>query len=109
MDAILRRYGPMVAMALVAALGAGCRTPGPVIADAPSADMPRELVKVSLPDYRVEPPDVLQIDAVRAIPKPPYKAEPLDVLFLQLAAPLPNDPLVGLFSIETDGTINLGI
>jgi polysaccharide export outer membrane protein len=73
------------------------------------APVPKELVKTCMPDYRVEPPDILWIDAVRAIPKPPYKAEPLDVLFVSLANPLPTDPLTGLSSIETDGTINLGV
>ena len=73
------------------------------------APVPTELGKVCLPDYRVEPPDILLIEAVRAIPKPPYKAEPLDVLFVSLAEPIPNQPLTGLTSIETDGTINLGV
>src|SRR5207237_515115 len=69
---------------------------------------PRELNKVCLPDYRVEPPDILIIEAVRTIPKPPYRAEPLDVLYLHLAVPLPEEPLSGLFSIDPDGTVNLG-
>jgi polysaccharide export outer membrane protein len=73
------------------------------------ASVPRELEKVSLPDYRVEPPDILLLESVRAIPKPPYKIEPLDVLFVQLADPLPDRPLSGLVSVEPDGTINLGI
>ncbi len=75
----------------------------------PAADVPRELVKVSLPDYRVEPPDILLIEAVRAIPKPPYKAEPLDVLIVQLGNPIPDQPLSGPVTIEPDGTINLGV
>ncbi len=73
------------------------------------APVPKELSKVNLPVYRVEPPDILLIEAVRTIPKPPYKAEPLDVLFINLANPLPNEPLTGQISIETDGTINLGV
>ncbi len=73
------------------------------------APVPKELDKINLPDYRVEPPDILLIEAVRAIPKPPYKAEPLDVLFISLADPLPGQPLTGQIAIETDGTINLGI
>jgi polysaccharide biosynthesis/export protein len=73
------------------------------------APVPKELVKTCLPDYRVEPPDILLIDAVRAVPKPPYKAEPLDVLFVNLTNPLPGEPLMGLTSVESDGTINLGV
>jgi polysaccharide biosynthesis/export protein len=73
------------------------------------AQVPKELVKTCLPDYRVEPPDILLIEAVRAIPKPPYKAEPLDVLFISLTNALEKEPLTGLTSIESDGTINLGV
>jgi polysaccharide biosynthesis/export protein len=73
-------------------------------------DVPRELSKVNLPEYRVEPPDILLIEAVRAIPKPPYRAEPLDVLFVHLAnaLPPPNEQLSGPISVEPDGTIDLG-
>ncbi|MBN9520048.1 polysaccharide biosynthesis/export family protein [bacterium] len=95
-------------LVLWAALAAGClhgsRRNQPVV----PAPVPRELDKVTLPDYRVEPPDILVIEAVRAIPRPPYKAEPLDVLYLSLAAPLPNEPLAGLFSVDPDGTVNIG-
>jgi Polysaccharide biosynthesis/export protein len=73
------------------------------------APVPKELVKVCLPDYRVESPDILLIEAVRAIPKPPYKAEPLDVLFINLAAGFKENPLIGTSSVESDGTINLGV
>src|SRR5262249_20302890 len=50
----------------------------------PSGDspIPRELTKVTLPEYVVEPPDILLIDAVRVVPKPPYRIEPLDVLYI---------------------------
>jgi len=98
-----------VLVALAAALTAvGCQTPSrraPVIVP---ADAPKETEKVSLPDYRVEPPDILVIEASRTIPKPPYKAEPLDVLHLHLAAPLPNEPLTGLFNVDPEGTLTLG-
>jgi polysaccharide export outer membrane protein len=72
--------------------------------------VPKELNKATLPDYRIEPPDILLIEAVRAIPRPPYKAEPLDVLFIHLAKPLPppDPPLTGLISVDPDGTIDLG-
>lgn len=71
-------------------------------------EVPRELDMVSLPDYRVAPPDILLIEAIRAIPKPPYKVEPLDVLFLRLTPSLPDEPLSNLFTVDPDGTINLG-
>jgi polysaccharide export outer membrane protein len=74
----------------------------------PPADAPRELDKTTHPAYRVEPPDILLVEAYKGVPKPPHKVEPLDVLALQLADPLPNEPLNGQFSVDTDGTINLG-
>ena len=109
MNAIRMRVGPVMAILLATAWSGGCHgidSPQPSL---PPADVPRELVKVTLPDYRVEPPDILLIEAVRAVPKPPYKAEPLDVLFVQLPPAVPNEPpLSGTISVEPDGTINLG-
>src|SRR6478672_2451553 len=72
----------------------------------PSA--PRELTKVILPPYRIEPPDVLQIDAVRVIPKFPYKLRLLDSLVIQVTGALPDAPIGGTFVIEPSGAINLG-
>lgn len=107
----MTRLGKLAKAAFVlsaAFVTVGCQTPSrraPVVIP---ADAPKETEKVSLPDYRVEPPDILVIEATRTIPKPPYKAEPLDVLSLSLAAPLPNEPLSGLFTIELEGVITLG-
>ena len=33
----------------------------------------RELEKVSLPPYVIEPPDILTIEALRVVPKAPYR------------------------------------
>src|SRR5690349_15328149 len=73
----------------------GCRSLVPV---EPSA--PRELTKAILPPYRIEPPDVLQIDAVRVIPKFPYKLRLLDSLVIQVTGTLPDAPIGGTFVIE---------
>src|SRR5262245_55559448 len=80
-----------------------CRSNVPV---EPSA--PRELTKVVLPPYRIEPPDVLQIDAVRVIPKFPYKLRLLDSLVIQVTGTLPDAPIGGTYIIEPSGAINLG-
>src|SRR5262245_15818802 len=88
-------------------LNTGCVTchPDAVLCDG----VPRELDKVSLPEYVIEPPDVLLIDAVRLVPKPPYRIEPLDQLFIQ-AIPTPQtDPVGGIYPVEADGTVNLGL
>ena len=110
----IRGTSPL-AVALLAALAAGCHSvPWGKQPFEPPA-VPKELNKATLPEYRVEPPDILLIEAVRAIPKPPYKAEPLDVLFIDLADPPfknPNTqepiPLTGEVTVDPDGTIEFG-
>lgn len=107
---LVRRVRTFLGAAMIGVLGlaaAGCAT-GEVVRVPPVHDLPRELDKVSLPPYRVEPPDVLLIEAVKAVPKPPYKVEPLDVLAVHLANPIKEEPLSGLFTVDPDGTINLG-
>ncbi|MGE3779477.1 MAG: hypothetical protein AB7F89_19975, partial [Pirellulaceae bacterium] len=42
--------------------------------------MPRELAKTVLPQYVIEPPDILAIETIHAVPKPPYHLKSLDVL-----------------------------
>ena len=108
MIGIKTRTSLLLALVGGAVLSAGCHST--LLRKQPfiPPDVPKELSKVNLPEYRVEPPDILLIEAVRAIPKPPYRAEPLDVLFVSLAKPLPDEPLTGPISVEPDGTINLG-
>jgi polysaccharide export outer membrane protein len=73
-------------------------------------DLPRELNKVAMPPYRVEPPDVLVINALRVVPRPPYKIEPLDELTIQAppAQVLPNEPIGGTYAVGPDGSVDLG-
>lgn len=110
--ALVRRLVALCCAGLVGvtSIGAtGCLSgPGGVARQVPIHDLPRELDKVALPEYRVEPPDVLIIEAIKAVPRPPVKLEPLDVLFVHLSNPIKDEPLSGLFTIEPDGTINLG-
>jgi polysaccharide export outer membrane protein len=93
--------------------------PGPV-----NPDLPRELQKVSLPEYVIEPPDILLIDVVQAIPRAPYRISTLDVLYIEdnlPAPPLPPAPgqptapdplekirLSGNYSVQPGGLIDLG-
>ncbi len=42
--------------------------------------VPRELAKVAMPEYIIEPPDVLTIEAISLIPLQPYFLRPLDVV-----------------------------
>jgi polysaccharide export outer membrane protein len=70
--------------------------------------VPTELCKVSLPPYRLEPPDILVIDTLRMIPLPPYRIEPMDVLVVNVAQALPNQPISGTYGVTPDGLLNLG-
>jgi polysaccharide biosynthesis/export protein len=74
----------------------------------PPAEVPRELSKVAMPDYVIEPPDILMIDAVKVVPKSPYRIESLDLLAIQVPGALPEHPLGGQLIVEPGGTIDLG-
>jgi polysaccharide export outer membrane protein len=74
----------------------------------PIVDIPRELMKVNLPPYVIEPPDILLLDAVRVVPLPPYKINPLDQLLITATNTLPNEPISGIFPVEPEGTVKLG-
>ena len=70
--------------------------------------VPVELNKVSLPPYVVEPPDILFIDIIRVAPRPPYRLEALDQIQLQVAGTFTDQPIVGIFTVTPEGTVNLG-
>jgi len=72
------------------------------------APMPRELAKTALPEYVIEPPDILLIDAINIVPKPPYRVHTLDTLFVQVSGTLPEYPIDGVYSVESGGVINFG-
>ncbi len=75
----------------------------------PDLALPKELNKVSHPTYTLEAPDILFIEATRVIPLPPYKVQPLDALFLSASGAFPNEPILGIYPVEPDGTVNLGV
>jgi polysaccharide export outer membrane protein len=75
----------------------------------PEGDVPRELDKVTLPPYIIEPPDSLIIDAIRLVPLPPYRIEPMDQLVIQATGVLPNEPISALYPVDPDGTVNMGV
>ena len=109
----LSRAGvPAVVLATV--LGTGCASVPSVQppASCPDVNLPKELEKCSHPTYTVETPDILQINATRVIPLPPYRVEPLDQLYVAVQNTLtlmePEQRINGIYSIDPDGTINLG-
>lgn len=80
---------------LVPCLGAGCHSV-PVqqrIAEVAASQVPRELEKASYPPYRVEPPDILLIDAVNNIRPADALLRAGDQLSVRLANPEPLEPL----------------
>jgi polysaccharide export outer membrane protein len=94
--------GKLLVLSLLCGVGAGCccmRAP---------ADVPSEMNRVQLPEYRIAPPDVLVINALRVVPKPPYHIQTLDLLSIQVAPALPEQPIAGIYTVEPDGKVNLG-
>ncbi len=112
------------ACCLLALLGTtGCHSvtsvpasPGAVLAAAPGAptampfggEVPIEQSKVILPPYRIEPPDILFIDAVKVVPKAPYRISAQDTLQIRAAGTLADQPINGPFVVEPGGAIDLG-
>ena len=71
-------------------------------------DLPREKKKAILPEYRIEPPDVLSITAIRLVPKAPYKLQVGDTVVVQVIGTVPDAPINGEFSVQIGGILNLG-
>jgi polysaccharide biosynthesis/export protein len=95
----------------------GCRTTHPHHAMAsaaaecpPPVDMPRELNKVVLPTYVIQPPDILVIEAIHIVPRSPYDLRTGDVIavFVPPTQTLPDAPIAGPYPIQPGGMINLG-
>lgn len=82
-------------------------------------EIPRELKKVSLPDYVVEPPDILLIEVSRGQKLANAKIRPGELLNVRVGNTLPvdtfDDPVSRAFKqiddtyrVQPDGTINFG-
>ena len=77
-------------------------------AGGPAAEPPHELAMRPLPPYRIEPPDVLQIDLPTLVPLPPYRAAFYDVLTIHVSNALTDQPIDNYFRVEASGVVNLG-
>ncbi len=86
----------------------GCSGQKGVVRPTAPPMMPRELSKVVLPTYVIEPPDILTIDAISIAPKSPYHMKPLDSLTIQVLGVLPDLPIEGVFPIGPGGLVQLG-
>ncbi|MEM7312247.1 MAG: polysaccharide biosynthesis/export family protein [Planctomycetota bacterium] len=98
-------YGITQARERIAATGDASECNQPVD---PAQLPPAELSKMSLPTYRIEPPDILVIDAIRLVPKSPYYIQSLDILQIVVAGSLPEQPIAGQYQVEASGIVNLG-
>ena len=63
---------------------------------------------VSLPTYRVEAPDVLQIEVLKLVPRPPYRIDTYDLLMIRAAGTIPDAPIDDYFLVDDEGAVNLG-
>ena len=98
---------------MVAMLTLGCnavdfhssdlQTPTPLEMNPPS-----ELDMVSLPMYRIEPPDVIRIETLALIPKQPYKLGSHDVLLIRAYGTPEQMPIDNYYTISEEGIVDLG-
>src|SRR5690242_20317594 len=91
--------------AAVAALGCRATHPnqGAAVALMPPPNMPRELNKVVLPTYTIEPPDILVIEAIHVVPRSPYVLRTADILAINVIGTLPDSPIAGPYAIQPGG------
>lgn len=75
---------------------------------APEMEPPREKAMVSLPAYRIEPPDVVTIELLKIVPKPPYYLQTLDVIYIRVLGTLYDQPVDNYYVISAEGTVDLG-
>jgi len=78
--------------------------PGPPV----ESTVPRELDKVTLPRYVIEPPDILLIEGVKLVPKSPHRIETFDVLLVRVSGAFPEFPINDAYNVDADGSVNLG-
>jgi polysaccharide export outer membrane protein len=85
-------------LAVLCLSSAGCYTAAPIYAPPGPGEIPRELAKVTLPPYVIEPPDILLIDVT--LP-PAQEFGPSRLLSPQ--------PVNGQHIVSLDGTVRLGV
>ncbi len=106
------RWLNTVGLLLLLSGGSGChfiypgRDPGGPRPQIPNS-VPRELSKTTLPDYVIEPPDVLSIDAISLIPREPYKLRPLDVVSVVVSGVSEEGNIAGQYPVQPNGTLQL--
>ena len=71
------------------------------------SDLPRELDKGVLPEYVIEPPDILTLETINAVPKAPYTLRTLDSISIEVTGTLPDAPIAAVFPIAIGGLVDL--
>ncbi|MCE2725675.1 MAG: polysaccharide biosynthesis/export family protein [Planctomycetaceae bacterium] len=118
----LARFCGLLLVVAAAAAVTGCKTFGRpqhnttqqamLDANCPPTDPARlpakELAKVTLPAYVIEPPDILLVDALRVVPKPPFRIQSFDTLQVIVEGTLLEQPINGLYVVEPGGMLDLG-
>ena len=122
-----KRGGWILVLLLGSSMGVGCMNraangphgPGGIMVP-PAGSVPNELSAVTLPEYVIEPPDVVQIEAVLrvvkgsakdpdAIKKDADKPEAKGpVEYSNYTEPLPIHPIAQQFQVQPDGFVHLG-
>jgi len=113
LSVLRNRLIPAVLLLCGCLVNSGCRIIAPRPSHVkdplwPAHEAPRELNKVILPVYTIEPPDVLAIDAINIVPKAPYRFRTLDTVMLRVKHTLPDAPIDGVFPVESGGIVQLG-
>jgi len=70
--------------------------------------IPSELHRSALPQYVIEPPDVLQVELIRAIPNDPVRIEHRDKLTINVIGTLLGQDIQGTFPVDSAGEVSLG-
>ncbi len=114
---IIHRTATLIGLAFCLLVNSGCQvlrphgalTPEPGCSDiAAKPWVPRELDKVTVPMYRVEPPDILTIDVVQQVAQSSYPLQMGDTVLLTVTGAFPDEPISGEYPIEAGGVIELG-
>ncbi|MEM1067820.1 MAG: polysaccharide biosynthesis/export family protein [Planctomycetota bacterium] len=111
-----RIYRSLVASWLLGSLLAvsGCQVMQPTAATVTACDvpidptLPRELDKVTMPMYRIEPPDILSIDVAQQVSQLTYQLQAGDIVALSVLGTFPDEPIAGEYQVLAGGVIELG-
>ena len=71
-------------------------------------DTGSEAAKSSLHFYFLEPPDIINVEAIHLAPRAPYHLRVFDIVMVDVIGTPVEEPISGFFAIEPGGTIQLG-